>query len=90
VGVVAIRDPTDRMAQDLHRRLGDVLVVVRRASLPQVLQLPGLLLAGLDVQPRLKPARPQSARNRAFGRFPWVSFSPLCYAIRFVIRTDRS
>ena len=53
VGVVAVRDPADRVAEDLDRRLGDVLVVVRRARLPQVLQLPGLLLAGLDVQPRL-------------------------------------
>ena len=53
VGVVAIRDPADRMAQDLDRRLGDVLVIVRRAGLPQVLQLPRLLLARLDVQPRL-------------------------------------
>src|SRR5262249_58462268 len=46
-------DRADGMAQYLHRRLGDVLVIVRRARLPQVLQLPGLLLAGLDVQPRL-------------------------------------
>src|SRR5262249_6838018 len=53
VGVVAIRDPAHRMAQDLDRRLGHVLVIVRRARLPQVLQLPQLLLAGLDVQPRL-------------------------------------
>ena len=37
VGVVAIRDPAGRMAQDLHPRLGDVLVIVRRAGLPQVL-----------------------------------------------------
>src|SRR5262245_58361540 len=44
VGIVAIRDPADRMAQDLHRRLGDVLIIVRRAGLPQVLQLPRLLL----------------------------------------------
>jgi hypothetical protein len=49
VGVVAIRDPADRMAQDLHRRLGDMLVIVCRAGLPQVLQLPGLLSAGLNI-----------------------------------------
>jgi hypothetical protein len=53
MGVVAIRDTADRMPQDLDRRLGDVLVIVRRASLPQILQLPRLLLAGLNVQPGL-------------------------------------
>lgn len=37
VGVVAIGDPANRMAQDLHRRLGHVLVVVRRAGLTEVL-----------------------------------------------------
>jgi hypothetical protein len=50
---MAIRDSADRMAQNLYRRLGDVLVIVRRARLPQVLQVPELLLASLDVQPRL-------------------------------------
>ena len=53
VGVVAVGDPADRVAEDLDRRLRDVLVVVRRAGLPQVLQLPRLLPAGLDVRPRL-------------------------------------
>ena len=53
MGVVAIGDPADRVAQDLHRRLGHVLVVVRRAGLAKVLQLPRLLPAGLDVQPGL-------------------------------------
>jgi hypothetical protein len=28
-----------KMAEDLDRRLGDVLVVVRRAGLPEILQL---------------------------------------------------
>jgi hypothetical protein len=51
--VVAIGDPADRLAEDLDRRLGDVLVVVRRAGLSQVLQLPGLLITGLGVQSRL-------------------------------------
>jgi hypothetical protein len=58
VGVVAIRDAADRMAQDLHRRLGDMLVIVCRAGLPQVLQLPGLLIAGLNIHPRLSSGEP--------------------------------
>jgi hypothetical protein len=37
--VVAIGDPADRMAEDLDRRLGDMLVVVRRSGLPEILQL---------------------------------------------------
>ena len=56
MGVVAIPDPADRVAEDLHRRPGDVLVIVRSAGLSQVLQLPGLFLAGLDVQPRCSRA----------------------------------
>jgi hypothetical protein len=40
----------------VSRRLGHILVVVRRAGLPQVLPLPRLLPAGLDVQPRLDPS----------------------------------
>lgn len=37
VRVMAIRDPTDGMPQDLHGGLGDMLVVVRRAGLAEVL-----------------------------------------------------
>jgi hypothetical protein len=62
--VMAIRDPADRVAEDLDRRFWDVFVVVRRARLPQVLQLPGLFLAGLDVQPWPDPGE---AAQRAFG-----------------------
>ena len=51
--IVAIRDPADGMAEDLDRGFRDVLVVVCCACLPQVLQLPRLLLAGLDIQLRL-------------------------------------
>jgi hypothetical protein len=35
VGVVAIGDAADRMAEDFDRRLGDVLVVVRRTRLAE-------------------------------------------------------
>jgi hypothetical protein len=41
------------MAQDLDRRLRDVLVVVRRAGLLEILQLPGLVFSSLDVRPQL-------------------------------------
>ena len=78
VGVAAVRDPADRIAQDLDRRLRDVLVKVRRARLPQVLQLPGLLLTGLDVQPRLMPARPHSAWKQAFGLAPPPGSNGVC------------
>ena len=37
VGVVAVRDPAGRVAEDLDRRFWHVLVVVGRACLPQVL-----------------------------------------------------
>src|SRR5262249_61570086 len=50
VGVVAIGDAADRMAEDLDRRLGDVLVVVHRARLAQILQLPRLFPARLDIR----------------------------------------
>ena len=55
VGFVAVGDPADRVPEDLHRRLRRVLVVVRRAGLAEVLELPRLLSASLDVQPRLDP-----------------------------------
>src|SRR5438128_1875192 len=45
VGVVPVGDAADRVAQDLDRRLGDVLVVVGGARLAQILQLPWLLPA---------------------------------------------
>ena len=53
MGVVAIRDAADRMAEDLDRRLGDMLVVVRRTGLPEILQLPGLVFTRFDVRPWL-------------------------------------
>ena len=49
MGIVAIRDSADRMAEDLDRRLGDVLVVVRCTSLAQILEHPGLIFVGLDI-----------------------------------------
>src|SRR5262249_60685250 len=52
VGVVAVGDAPDRVAQNLYRRLGQLLIVVRRARLAKVLQLPGLVHARLDVRPR--------------------------------------
>jgi hypothetical protein len=53
VGVVAIGDAADRMAENLDRRLGNVLVVVGRARLAQILQLPRPLFTGFDVRSRL-------------------------------------
>src|SRR6516165_9235351 len=45
VGVVPVGDAPDRVPQDFDGRLGQVLVVVRRARLPQVLEFPGLVHA---------------------------------------------
>ena len=50
VSVLPVRDPADRVAEDLDRRLWHMLVVVCRAGLPPILLLPSLLLARLDVQ----------------------------------------
>ena len=78
--VVAIRDPANRMPQDLDRRPGDEFVIVRRAPPPQAPQLPGPVLAGLNVQPRLDTgeaawrlepgvrARPAPRKTGASGR----------------------
>ena len=70
VGVVAIGDTADRMTEDLDRRLGHVLVVVRRTGLAQVLELPGLLLSGLDIQLELDASEAQSSWKRTLGRDP--------------------
>ena len=53
VGIVAVRDAADRVAQDFDRRLGQVLVVVCRTCFPKVLEFPRLLHPGFDVRPRL-------------------------------------
>jgi hypothetical protein len=53
VGVVAIGDAPDGVAQDLDGRLGKVLVVVRRAGLAKVLEFPGVIHPGLDIFPWL-------------------------------------
>src|SRR5262249_58420637 len=50
--IVPIGDPADGMTQDLDGRLRQVLIVVCRTSLAEILELPGFLRAGLDVYPR--------------------------------------
>src|SRR5436190_1269325 len=46
------------MSKDFDGRFGHVLVVVRGASLAEVLELPGLVLAGLDVGLELYSGQP--------------------------------
>jgi len=53
VCVVAVGDALDRLAQNLDRRLGDVLVAIRRTGLAQVLELPGIVLTSFGVGPWL-------------------------------------
>lgn len=48
--VVAVGNPSDRMAKDFDRRFGHVLVVVRGARLAEVLQFPRLRLSSLHVR----------------------------------------
>ena len=48
--VMAIGDTPDRMTEDLDRRLGHVLVVIRGTGLAKVLEFPGLVFSSLDVQ----------------------------------------
>lgn len=47
--VVAVRDAAHRMAEEFDRRFGAVLVVKRRASLPEVFEFPGLAPSRLNV-----------------------------------------
>jgi hypothetical protein len=53
MSVVTVRDAADRVTQNLDGRLGQVLIVVRRTRLPEVLQFPRLVYASVDLRPRL-------------------------------------
>lgn len=68
MSVMSVRDAAHRMAENLDRRLGDMLVVVRRASLPEILQLPGFVRARLNVRPRLDA--------REIAEFPEAAIGP--------------
>ena len=46
------------MTKDFDRRFGHVLIVVPCASLAEILELPGLVLAGLDVRLELYSGQP--------------------------------
>jgi hypothetical protein len=59
MGVVAIGDAAGRMAENLDRRHGDVLVIVRRTRLAKVLQLPRL--SGLNVSERVASSEEKEA-----------------------------
>src|SRR5439155_3509890 len=70
VGVVAVGDAADGVPEDLHRRLGHVLVVVRRARLAEVLELPQFLRTRLGVGPGLDARQRTERLKAAFGRAP--------------------
>ena len=53
MSVVTVRDAADRVTQNLHRRLGQILIVVRRTRSAEVHQFPGFLQPRLDIRPRL-------------------------------------
>jgi hypothetical protein len=42
MSIVAVRDSPHGMAKDFDRRLGKMLVVIRRTSLPKIVEHPGL------------------------------------------------
>lgn len=50
MSVVTVRDSTDGMVENLDRRLGNVFVIVGRARLSEILQVPRDLLASFNVQ----------------------------------------
>jgi hypothetical protein len=68
--VMPVGNAADRVPQDLDRRLGYVLVVVRRARLAKVFKDPRLIFARFDLRLWLDTAKPHSSLNRALGRDP--------------------
>src|SRR5438067_1368 len=52
MGVMAVRDPADRVAEDFDRRLREMLIVVCRARLAKILEFPRFFDAGLDIRLR--------------------------------------
>jgi len=58
MGVVAVRNPTHRVTEDLDRRFRHVLVIVCRARLAEILQHPGMLFTGVDVPLRGNAGQP--------------------------------
>src|SRR5579885_2970031 len=53
MSVVTIRNAADRVTQNLDRRLRQILIVVRRKGLAEVLQFPRFVPPSLDIRPRL-------------------------------------
>ena len=49
MSVMTVRDSADGMAENLDRRLRNVLVIVGSARLAEILQVPWHLLARFDV-----------------------------------------
>ena len=53
--VMPISDAADRMTENLDRGLWHMLVVIRRARLPEILERPRLVFPGFDITLRLDP-----------------------------------
>src|SRR5262249_12432180 len=65
--VVAIGDCADRMAEDLDRGFGNVLIVIRRTRLAKIFQLPRLVFASLNVDPWLDAGKATEFLKSSIG-----------------------
>ena len=64
---MTVRDSTDGMAENLDRRLGNVFVIVGRACLAEILQVPWHLLTRFDVQFRTNASELAESDKRRIG-----------------------
>ena len=53
MSVVTVRNAADRVTQNLDARLRQILIIVRRTRLAEVLRFPGFVQPSLDIRPRL-------------------------------------
>jgi hypothetical protein len=67
VCVVTVRDSADGMAKYLDGRLWNMFVIVRRARLAEILQVPWGLLASFDVQFRANASEVTKVYKRCIG-----------------------
>jgi hypothetical protein len=67
MSVMTVRDSTDGMAENLDRRLRNVFVLVGRARLAEILQVPWHLLPRFDVQFRTNASELAKSDKRGIG-----------------------
>lgn len=67
MSVMTVRDSTDGMAENLDGRLRNVFVIVGRACLAEILQVPWDLLASFNVQFRTNGSELAKSDKRCIG-----------------------